>query len=85
LPAASQGGNEHEKAVFAIQAQRAGTKNQPSPEGLGTMGRRSSAGGAAPHSSFVHPEWLTCLRQVKDGMNEERAEVLVWIGLRRRK
>jgi hypothetical protein len=26
---------EHGKAVFAIQAQRAGTKNQPSPEGLG--------------------------------------------------
>jgi len=35
LPAASQGRNEHGKAVFAIQAQRAGTKNQPSPEGLG--------------------------------------------------
>jgi hypothetical protein len=30
-----KGGNEDEKAVFAIQAQRAGTKNQPSPEGLG--------------------------------------------------
>jgi hypothetical protein len=35
LPAASSGRNEHGKAVFAIQAQRAGTKNQPSPEGLG--------------------------------------------------
>ena len=33
--------------MFAIQAQRAGTKHQPSPEGLGTN-RRSSAGGAAP-------------------------------------
>ena len=38
-----------------------------------------------PPSPICHPEWLTCLRQVKDGMNEEWAEVLVWIGLRRRK
>jgi hypothetical protein len=31
------------KPVFAIQAQRAGTKNQPSPEGLGPL-----AAGRAP-------------------------------------
>ena len=35
LACASRERNEHGKAVFAIQAQRAGTKNQPSPEGLG--------------------------------------------------
>jgi hypothetical protein len=42
--------------MFALQAQRAGTKNQPSPERAGSIARRSSAGGAAPHSSFVHPD-----------------------------
>ena len=35
-PRQVKGGVNNGKAVFAIQAQRAGTKNQPSPEGLGT-------------------------------------------------
>ena len=60
LPTPSQERNEHGRAVFAIQARRAETKRQPSPEGLGNrMRSRSSAGGAAPHSSFlqegIHP------------------------------
>jgi hypothetical protein len=57
LPAVSCERNEHGKAVFAIQAQRAGAKNQPSPGRAGSIARRSSAGGAAPHSylmEFLH-------------------------------
>ena len=40
------------KRCLTFQAQRASAKNQPSPEGLGPAWR-SSAGGAAPHSSFA--------------------------------
>jgi hypothetical protein len=34
-----EGRKEHGKAGFAIQARRAGTRNQPSPEGLGPLGK----------------------------------------------